>query len=102
MQIYQLPDFIGEFQRNSKSPNTFYCQSIDTSVILRIRPNPQPHQTKYYLVYRKGSGKAHYLSALWTHNSTKNTSLNQYVITDTQGMKGIVYLDMFSLKIEKA
>lgn len=102
MQIYHLQDFIGDFNRNSVSPNTFTSQSIDTSVILRIRTNPQPHQTRYYLVYRKGKGKAHYLSALWTSSNTAKNGVNEYVITDTQGVKGIVEIDMFTLRIKKA
>jgi hypothetical protein len=102
MQIYHLQEFIGEYQRNSISPNTFTAPLIDTSVILRVRTNPQPHQTKYYLVYRKGTGRAHYLSALWTSSNTAKNGVNEYVITDTQGAKGVVEIDMFTLRIKKA
>jgi hypothetical protein len=102
MQIYHLQDFIGEFNRNSTSPNTFTAPLIDTSIILRVRTNPQPHQTKYYLVYRKGKGKAHYLSALWNSSNTAKNGINEYVITDTQGLKGFVEIDMFTLRIKKA
>jgi hypothetical protein len=28
--------------------------------------------------------------------------VNEYVITDTQGLKGIVEIDMFTLRIKKA
>jgi hypothetical protein len=101
MQKYNIADFIGEFERNSTSPNTFTSQPIDTSVILRVRVNPQPHQTKYYLVYRKGTGKAHYLSALWSSSNTAKSGLNVYVITDTQGAKGIVEIDLYCLRIKK-
>jgi len=101
MQIYHLQDFIGEFSRNSVSPNTFTSTSIDTSVILRVRTNPLPHQTRYYLVYRKGKGKAHYLSALWNSSTTAKNGINEYFITDTQGVKGVVEIDMFTLRIKK-
>jgi hypothetical protein len=102
MQIYHLQDFIHEFNRNSTSPNTFTAPLIDISIILRVRTNPQPHQTKYYLVYRKGKGKAHYLSALWNSSNTAKNGINEYVITDTQGVKGFVEIDMFTLRIKKA
>jgi hypothetical protein len=101
MQRYHLSDFTGDYKRNSVSPNTFCSESLDKSVILRVRTNPQPHQTKYYLVYRLGKGRSHYLSALWTSDSTSNDGLNQYIITDTQGVKGIVEIDVFTLRITK-
>jgi len=101
MQRYSLSDFIGQYHRNSGSPNTFCSESLDRSVILRVRTNPQPHQTKYYLVYRLGQGKSHYLSALWNSTNTSNDRLNQYIITDTQGVKGIVEIDVFTLRITK-
>jgi len=100
MQKYNIADFFGEFERNSDSPNTFHSQAIDTSVILRCRPQPQPTQTPNYLVYRKGKGKAHYMSALWSFNSTTKGAF-EYIITDTQGAKAIVEIDMFILRIKK-
>lgn len=102
MQKYNIADFIGEYQRNSTSPNTYKCQDLDRTLIVRCRPNPLPHQTKYYLVGKEGKGKSFYISALWTHTATQNTKLNQYVITDTQSVRGIVELDMFCLKLKKA
>jgi hypothetical protein len=53
-------------------------------------------------VYRKGKGKAHYLSALWNSSNTAKNGINEYVITDTQGLKGFVEIDMFTLRIKKA
>lgn len=101
MQRYNLLDFTGDYKRNSGSPNTFCSESLDRSVILRVRTNPQVHQTKYYLVYRVGNGRSHYLSGLWTSDSTSINGLNQYIITDTQGQKGLVEIDMFTLSIKK-
>jgi len=54
------------------------------------------------LVYRRGKGKAHYLSALWSSTNTSSKGLNEFVMTDTQGVKGIVHLDLYSLRIKKA
>ena len=102
MQIYHLQDFIGEFERNHISPNTYYSEPMDLYIVLRVRANPQPNQTKYYLVYRRGKGKAHYLSALWSSTNTSSKGLNEFVMTDTQGVKGIVHLDLYSLRIKKA
>lgn len=102
MQIYHLQEFIGEFYRNSISPNTFTNSTNELSVVLRVRTNPQPHQTRYYLVYRKGTGKAHYLSALWNSTNTSKEGVNEYIITDTQGVKGKVEIDMFTLRINKS
>ena len=101
MQRYSLYDFTGYYKRNSVSPNTYCSESLDRSVILRVRTNPQLHQTKYYLVYRLGNGRSHYLSALWTSDSTSTNGLNKYIITDTQGVKGIVEIDVFTLRITK-
>jgi hypothetical protein len=101
MQRYNLLDFIGQYHRNSVSPNTFTSDSLGRSVILRVRTNPQPHQTKYYLVYRVGDSKSHYFSALWTSDSTSINGLSQYIITDTQGQKGVVEIDPFTLSIKK-
>jgi hypothetical protein len=101
MQRYNLSDFIGQYHRNSGSPNTFCSESLDRSVILRVRTNPQPHQTKYYLVYRVRDSKSHYLSALWNSTNTSENGLSQYIITDTQGQKGLVQIDMFTLSIKK-
>jgi hypothetical protein len=52
-------------------------------------------------VYRKGKGKAHYLSALWNSSNTAKNGINEYFITDTQGVKGVVEIDMFTLRIKK-
>ena len=101
MQRYSLSDFTGQYHRNSVSPNTYCSESLDRSLILRVRTNPQPHQTKYYLVYRVGKGRPHYLSALWNSTNTLENGLSQYIITDTQGQKGLVEIDMFTLSIKK-
>ncbi len=101
MQKYNLVDFTGDYKRNSVSPNTFCSESLDRSVILRVRTNPQVHQTKYYLVYRVGKGRSHYLSALWNSTNTSENGLSQYIITDTQGQRGVVEIDMFTLSIKK-
>jgi hypothetical protein len=100
MQKYNIADFIGEFERNSTSPNTFYSASMDMSIVLRCRANPQVGKMPNYLVYRKGKGKAHYMSALWSFNSTTKGAF-EYIITDTQGAKAIVEIDMFILRIKK-
>ena len=102
MQKYNIADFFGEYERNSSSPNTFTCKPLNVSLVLRVRPNPLPHQTKYYLVYRVGTGKAQYLSALWSSNSTAQSGMNEYVITDTQGVRGSVLIDMFRISLRKS
>lgn len=102
MQIYHLQDFIGEFERNHISPNTYYSAPMDLSIVLRVRANPKVGQTKYYLVYRYGKGKSHYLTALWNSTATSSKGLNEFVMTDTQGVRGIVQLDLYSLRIKKA
>lgn len=102
MQIYHLHDFIGEFERNHLSPNSYYCKPLDLTIILRVRANPKPNQTKYYLVYRFGKGKAHYLSALWSSPSSTAKAMNEWTISDTQGVKGYVSLNLYSLIVKKA
>ena len=97
MQIYELTTLVGCYQRSSKSPNVF--TSDNTDIILRTRTNPQLNQTKYYLLFRRSKGKSQYLSALWTSNSTAQNGLNTYSITDTQGSRGLVEIDIFTLKI---
>lgn len=102
MQKYNIADFFGEFERNSTSPNTFYSASMDMSIVLRCRANPQEGQMPNYLVYRKAKEKAHYMSALWNSKSTTTTKgAFEYIITDTQGAKAIVEIDMFTLRIKK-
>ena len=100
MQKYNIADFFGEFERNSTSPNTFYSASMDMSIVLRCRANPQVGQMPNFLVYRKGKEKAHYMSALWSSNNTSK-GVFEYIITDTQGTQAIVEIDMFTLKIKK-
>jgi len=53
-------------------------------------------------VYRVGTGKAQYLSALWSSNSTAQSGMNEYVITDTQGVRGSVLIDMFRISLRKS
>lgn len=100
MQKYDIAEFFGSYHRNSTSPNTYNCQEIDRSIIVRCRTNPQPQQAKYYLVGKVGKGKSFYLSALWIH-STTNPKLTQYKVTDTQKAMGIVELDMFCLTLKR-
>ena len=102
MQKYNIAEFFGEYERNSSSPNTFTCSLLNISLILRVRPNPLPHQTKYYLVYRVGTGKAQYFSALWSSTNTAKNGMNEYTITDTQGVRGSVLIDMLRLSLRKS
>lgn len=95
--MYELNTLVGYYQRSSKSPNVFTSDNID--IILRTRTNPQLNQTKYYLLFRKHKGKSRYLSALWTSSNTAQNGLNIYSITDTQGTRGFVEIDIFTLRI---
>jgi hypothetical protein len=100
MQIYHLSDFIGVYERNSTSPNTFSNKETGYKLVLKMRPNPQPTQTKHYLIAYKDKEKPFYFSALW--NTTETAKKNKYVyaISDTQGTKGKAIIDFFNIQIQ--
>ena len=100
MQIYNLSDFIGSYTRSVKSPNTFTNSETGNSLVLRMRINPKPTQTKHYLIAYENGKKPFYFSALWNTDTTAKKDKCVYAISDTNGSKGKAIIDLFQITIQ--
>lgn len=89
MQKYSIHDYFGKYPKEFISPNTFVEPLSKIQLILRTRAKVLPGQTKHYLLKRdKPTDKATYFSALWSSTTTNKEGFFQFIISDTQRVKG--------------
>jgi hypothetical protein len=100
-QIY-IKDFIGEYQRSLKTPNSFFNKEKGIEFIFKTRVKSEPNKPKHFLIWRKeGQKTCSYFSALWVSNNTTPKDIYSFIVTDTQKEKGVCEITNGSLKIEE-
>lgn len=99
-QIY-IKDFLGEYQRSLKTPNSFVNKEKGIEFIFKTRVKSEPNKPKHFLIWRKqGEKKCSYFSALWNSNTTLQKEVYSFIVTDTQREKAICEITNTTLKIE--